>query len=74
MQKLTYTINSESINGDSATVNVKVNGPDMSKVMGEFMKRALSTAFSQALSGNKTSDEENNKQYESIFVECLDNV
>ena len=28
IQKLTYTINSESIDGEKATVNVKVNGPD----------------------------------------------
>ncbi|SFD17029.1 DUF5105 domain-containing protein [Clostridium uliginosum] len=74
MKKLTYTINSENINGDSATVNVKVNGPDMSKVMADFMQKAFSTALSQSLSGNKMNKEEQNKLFESMLLECLDNV
>lgn len=74
MQKFTYTINSESINGDSATVNVKVNGPDMSKVMSEFIQKAFSTALTQSFSGKNASEEENNKLYEGILSECLDKV
>ncbi|OOM05847.1 DUF5105 domain-containing protein [Clostridium saccharobutylicum] len=74
MGKLTYTINSEKIDGDSAIVNVKVNGPDMSKVLGEFMQKAISAAFSKAFSGDKMSEEENNKLAEDILSDCLDNI
>jgi hypothetical protein len=74
MEKLTYTINSESVNGDSATVNVKVNGPDMSKVMAEFIQKAFSTALAQSFSGKQANDEDNNKLYESMLMECLDKV
>lgn len=74
MEKLTYTINSESVNGDSATVNVKVNGPDMSKVMAEFIQKAFSNALAQSFSGKQANDEDNNKLYDNILKECLDNV
>lgn len=74
MKELTYTINSEKIDGESATVNIKVNGPDMSKVMLEFMQKSFSTALSQSFSVNKMSEEESNKLYQSILSECLDNI
>lgn len=74
LEKLTYTINSESVNGDSATVNVKVNGPDMSKVMAEFIQKAFSTALAQSFSGKQANDEDNNKLFESMLMECLDKV
>ncbi|MDR3596806.1 DUF5105 domain-containing protein [Clostridium sp.] len=74
MAKITYTINSEKIDGDSATVNIKVNGPDMSKVMADFMQKAISTALSNSFSGNKMSDKDNNKMYQGILSDCLNNI
>ncbi|SHE47314.1 DUF4878 domain-containing protein [Clostridium fallax] len=74
MKKLTYTINSENINGDSATVTVKVNGPDLATVMVEFITNAFVNVFSQAFSENKMTDEETNKMYDDMLSKCLDNV
>lgn len=74
MAKLTYTINSEKINGDSAIVNVKVNGPDMSKVLTDFMQKAITTALSKSLSGDKMTEEEQNKLFQGILSECLNNI
>ncbi|PRR83453.1 DUF4878 domain-containing protein [Clostridium vincentii] len=74
IQDLTYTINSEKIDGDSATVNVKINGPDMAAVMTDYIQKAFTNAFAQAFSDKKATDEENNKLYDSMLLECLDNV
>ena len=74
MAKLTYTINSEKIDGDSATVNLKVNGPDMSKVLAEFMQKAFTTALSKSFSGDKINEEEQNKLFQSILSDCLNNI
>ena len=74
MAKLTYTINSEKIDGDSATVNVKVNGPDMSKVLAEYMQKAITTAMANAFSGDKVNKDDQNKLFESILSDCLDNI
>lgn len=74
MSKVTYKINSEKIEGDSATVNVTLNGPEFSKVIGEFMKKAMADALSKAFSEDKTSEEENAKLYDKILSECIDNM
>ncbi|WP_315079949.1 DUF4878 domain-containing protein [uncultured Clostridium sp.] len=70
MKKLTYKINSENIDGDSAVVNVTATAPDLAAVIGEFFQKAISVAFS----GNNASDEENKKMFDNILSECLDNV
>ncbi|AOR23862.2 DUF4878 domain-containing protein [Clostridium taeniosporum] len=70
MKNLTYKINSENIEGDSAVVNVTATAPDLAAVIGEFFKKAISVAFS----GTNKSDEENEKMYDSMLSECLDNV
>lgn len=74
MAKLTYTINSEKIDGDSATVNVKVNGPDMSKVLADFMQKAFTTVLAKSFSGDKMSDEEQSKLFESMLSDSLNNI
>ncbi|HSQ87236.1 DUF5105 domain-containing protein, partial [Romboutsia sp.] len=74
MKKLTYTINSEKIDGDSATVNVKVNGPDMATVVAKYMQEAVTMAFSQAFSGNQPTEEESEKLYNSILLKYLEDI
>ncbi|AIY78946.1 DUF4878 domain-containing protein [Clostridium botulinum] len=74
MNKLTYKINSENIDGDSAVVNVTATAPDLAAVIGEFLPKAISVAFSSAFSENNASDEENKKVFDNILSECLDNV
>jgi hypothetical protein len=74
MKNLTYTINSEKINGDSATVNVKIKGPDMAEMMTNFLKKAFGNALVQAFSGNQATEEETNKLYDSMLSESLNNI
>jgi hypothetical protein len=74
MTKVTYTINSEKIDGDSATVNVKVNAPDMSKVMVDFMQKAFTTALAKSFSGDKMSNDDQNTLYNNILSDCLSNI
>lgn len=74
MKQVTYKINSETIDGESAIVNVTATAPDLAIVIGEFFQKAISVAFSNAFSGQNTSDEENQKVFDGILSECLDNV
>ncbi|NFO55931.1 DUF4878 domain-containing protein [Clostridium botulinum] len=74
MNKITYTVKSEKIDGDSAVVNIDINGPDISKVMSEFMQKAFSTALAQSFSGNEISKEEQNKLFEDILTESIKNT
>lgn len=74
MKKLTYTINSEKIDGDKAVVNVKVNGPDVGNVMVDYMQKAVAMAFNEAFSGKEPTKEETEKLYEKLLIECLNNI
>lgn len=74
IQKITYTINSESINGDEAIVNVKVNGPDIATVISKSIEEMFTSAISQAFSGTELTVEEQNKLYDDIMVKVLDEV
>lgn len=74
MKKITYTINSEKIDGDKAVVNVKVNGPDVASVMVDYMQKALAAAFNEAFSGKEPTKEETEKVYDKLLIECFNNV
>lgn len=74
IQKLTYTINSESIDGEKATVNVKVNGPDMAAVIATSIQEMFTSVLSQAFSGTEMTEAEQNKLYDDIMVKALDGV
>lgn len=74
IQKLTYKINSENINGDIATVNVTVNGPDISAVIAKAIQEMFTSALSQAFSGIEMTEEEENKLYDDILVKALNEV
>ena len=68
---MTYSINSEEINGDSATVNVKVNAPDIATVIGKYMQESFTMAFSQAFSGSQLSDSEQQDMYNEVLLKYL---
>lgn len=74
MKKLTYTIISEKIDGNNATVNVKVNGPDVGGAMIDYMQKGITLAFSSAFSGKEMTQEENDKLYQNLFLETLNNM
>lgn len=74
LKKLTYTINSENINGDSATVNVTVNGPDLSAVMQEYMQRSMEDVFSNIFGDDFMDGDKQQDKSDKILSECLENV
>lgn len=74
IQKLTYTINSESIDGEKATVNVKVNGPDIATVIATSIQEMFTSVLSQSFSGTEMTETEQNKLYDDIMVKALDGV
>lgn len=74
IKSITYIINSETIDGDKAKVNVTVNGPDMAEALNQFIDKAFSETFSQAFSGQTLSEEESNAKYDKMFVEILNGM
>lgn len=71
---MTYTINSEEINGEEAKVNVTANVPDLNKAMQDFIQEALSKSLESAFSSEKPTEEEQNKFYEETFSKLLENI
>lgn len=74
MKDLTYKVNKEEINGDSAKVNVTVKGMDLSIVIGKVMQEAFGYMLSQAFTGVEMTEEESNKYFEGLFIKYLDEV
>lgn len=74
VSKLTYTINSENITDDIATVNVSVNGADLSMVMANVIQEAFTYTLSQAFSGTEMTEEEANSYFNELFMKQLDEV
>lgn len=74
LKKIDYKINSETVNGDTATVNVGINGPDLAAVMGDFMKQAMADTFSEAFSGSTMTEEETDAKYDKMLCDLLDNM
>ena len=74
MKKLTYKINSEEINGDTAIVNVTVNSMDLGGVFAKVIQESFSYALAQAFSGMEISDEEGERYINDLTIKYLDEV
>ena len=74
IKKITYKVNSEQVDGDSATVNVTVNGPDIATVIGKYMQEAFSMVFSQSFSGQSLTEEKEQEMYNEVLSKYLDEV
>lgn len=74
LKALTYKVNSEEINGDSAKVNVTVKGMDLAVVIGKVMQESFGYIITQAFSGMEMSEEESNKYFDDLFNKYLDEV
>lgn len=72
LKDLTYKVNSESIDGDTATVNVTINGPDFNNVFKDVIKEAFSYLMKQAFSGKQMTEEETNKYIIDVFSKHID--
>ena len=58
MKKLTYKINSEEVDSDTAIVNVTVNSVDLGGVFAKVIREYFSYALAQAFSDMEISDKE----------------
>ena len=74
MKGITYTVNSETIDGDNAKVNVTVKGMDFNIVLGKAMQEAFSYLFTQSLSGTQMTDEESDTYFNQLISKYLDEV
>ncbi|MDV4149923.1 DUF5105 domain-containing protein [Clostridium sp. AL.422] len=71
---ITYKINGETIDGDSAKVNATVKGIDFNTVLGKVIQEAFSYSLAQAFSGVEMTEEESNAYYDSLLNKYLDEV
>lgn len=74
MKEITYTVNSETIDGDNAKVNVTVKGMDFNIVLGKAMQEAFSYLFTQAFSGIEMTDEQSDAYFNELINKHLDEV
>ncbi|KLE15974.1 DUF4878 domain-containing protein [Clostridium sp. C8] len=74
MKAITYKVNSETVDGDNAKVNVTVKGMDLNIVLAKVMQEAFSFILSQAFSGVEMSEEENNAYFDSLLNKYLDEI
>ena len=74
MKEITYTVNSETIDGDNAKVNVTVKGMDFNIVLGKAMQEAFSYLFTQAFSGIDMTDEQSDAYFNELINKHLDEV
>ena len=70
-KKVTFTVNSEEVNGDSAKVNVAVNSMDLEDIVKKTISNSLSYAFLQSFSGNKDNEENTNEHFNELLNEYL---
>lgn len=74
LKKLEYKINSETIEGDKASVNVTVTGPDLGTVIVTAFQKTLSLTYSDSISGNAKPDAEAEKIFNEFLLESLKDV
>lgn len=74
MKEITYTVNTETIDGDNAKVNVTVKGMDFNIVLGKAMQEAFSYLFTQAFSGIEMTDEQSDAYFNELISKYLDEV
>lgn len=74
LKGITYKVNSESIEGDTAKVNVTVKGMDLNVVLGKVMQEAFTYILTQSFSGVEMSDADNDAYFNSLLIKHLDEV
>lgn len=70
----TYKVNSETIDGDNAKVNVTVKGMDLNIVLGKAMQEAMGFVLTQAFSGIEMTQEETNTYMNGLLDKYLDEI
>ena len=71
VNKITYKINSETIDGDNAKVNVTIKGPDLENMLTKFIEKMLSEALSMQILGKNMTTSEKNEKFDEVFAEVI---
>lgn len=74
VKKMTFKVNSESINEDTAKVNVTANSMDLGPVLTNTIREAFTYMLSQALLNSEMTDEESNEYFNGLLNKYLDQV
>lgn len=74
LKGINYKVNSESVEGDTAKVNVTVKGMDLNVVLGKVMQEAFTYILTQSFSGVQMSDADNDAYFNSLLIKPLDEV
>lgn len=74
LKGITYKVNSETIEGETAKVNVTVKGMDLNVVLGKVMQEAFTYILTQSFSGVQMSDADNDAYFNSLLIKHLDEV
>lgn len=74
MKKISYKINSEEVNGNTAIVNVTVNIMNFGEVFVKVIQESFSYSLAQSFSGMEMSEEEMGKYINDLTIKYLDEV
>ena len=74
LKQTTCKVNSESIDGETATVNVTVNGMDFNLILAKIMQEAFGFVMAQAFSGTEMTEEQSTAYIEGLLNKYLDEV
>ncbi|MFR5266581.1 hypothetical protein [Clostridium sp.] len=70
-KKITWTTGEEKIEGDKATVDVKVKGPNMMKALESYISKALEEGLKAAFSGEEITTEKTEEMVNKMLVEAM---
>lgn len=67
-KKIKWTVNSEDVKEDKATVNITVKGPNLMKAMTNYFTKILEEGFKSAFSGEEGLNEEKTEELVSTLL------
>lgn len=73
-KKITWTTGEEKIEGDKATVDVKVKGPNMMKALESYISKALEEGLKAAFSGEELTTEKTEEMVNKMLVEAMEKM
>lgn len=74
-KKITWTTGEEKIEGDKATVDVKVKGPNMMKALESYISKALEEGFKAVFNGEEELTEEKTEEIiNKMLVEVMEKM
>ena len=74
LKEIKCNVNSEVIDGETATVNVTVKGMDFNLVLAKIMQEAFGFMMAQAFSGTEMTDEQSTTYIDGLLNKYIDEV